>query len=322
MRRVVARRGNERGAVAVMVGLLMGVMMGFAALAIDLGAAYSERQQLQNGADAGALAIAQSCLAGSCVDSSGEAAVLLKADKYVKANKLDGLGTGSAEVRMRDGKKVGVTVTATNTHINWFAGILGFPTTQVSASASAEWGYPSGGASLPLTFGWCEFQRATGAWDDQGKPVNETVVTMVPMKEKLCDNPAHNGVPGGFGWLTGTACVSVVQTGSWVQSDPGGDLPSVCKDIDWSGLHDATVLVPIFENARGTGTNAEYQIRGLAAFTITGFCFTKEVQWNMPNCPSEKGVKGHFISYSDISGAYTIDQVATHFGAGTVRLSS
>ncbi|WP_232233112.1 Tad domain-containing protein, partial [Sedimentibacter sp. B4] len=47
---------------------------------MDLGGAYSEHQQLQNGADAGALAIAQSCALGDCVDSS---------DKYAKANKLD-----------------------------------------------------------------------------------------------------------------------------------------------------------------------------------------------------------------------------------------
>ena len=50
------RLRDERGAVAVMVALLMVPLIGFAAIAIDVAAMWSERQQLQNGADAGALA--------------------------------------------------------------------------------------------------------------------------------------------------------------------------------------------------------------------------------------------------------------------------
>jgi Flp pilus assembly protein TadG len=137
MRRLIARGGSERGAVAVVVAILMVLLMGFAALAIDLGSAYSDRQQLQNGADFGALTIAQSCQRGACDSSAGKASTLLKVDMYVKANKLDGQATGTAVVDWTDGK---VTVVATSTHTNWFAGVIGFPTTALSASASAEWG--------------------------------------------------------------------------------------------------------------------------------------------------------------------------------------
>ncbi len=85
MRWVAERERGERGSVAVIVAIAMLALMGFAGLAIDLGGAYSDRQQLQNGADAAALAIARSCEKGACVDT---------ADFYAKANKLDGVATG------------------------------------------------------------------------------------------------------------------------------------------------------------------------------------------------------------------------------------
>ncbi len=104
-----------------------------------------------------ALAIARSCQKGACIDS---------ADKYVKANKLDGVATGQVVGSMTSP----VTVEATYTRTNWFGGIVGVPTTPISARASAEWGYVSGGVTFPLTFSWCAFFQATGGWDDQGKP--------------------------------------------------------------------------------------------------------------------------------------------------------
>jgi hypothetical protein len=56
-------RARERGAVATIVALFLGlgVVLGFAALAIDVGSVMYERRQLQNGADASALALAGAC---------------------------------------------------------------------------------------------------------------------------------------------------------------------------------------------------------------------------------------------------------------------
>ena len=224
MRRLTGSR-SERGAAAVIVAVSMVVLMGFAALAIDLGAAYAEQQQLRNGADAGALAIAETCARGGCVDS---------ADKFAKANKLDGQATG--EIVGAIGAN-SVTVQTSATRQNWFAGVLGVPTTELSARATAEWGWPSGGATLPLTFSWCAFYTATGGWDDEGKPLSEGEV-VIRTTEHSCTPPAHNEVPGGFGWLSGTKCVAMVEAGQWVLTDPGNDGSSSCKDFDWSTLRD------------------------------------------------------------------------------------
>lgn len=307
MRRL--RAGNQRGAAAATVAILMVVLMIFAALAIDLGAAYSERQQLQNGADSAALAIARSCQRGQCQDV---------ADQYVKANRLDGTGTGTVIGAMTSP----VTVEATYTRKNWLAGIIGMPTTTLTTRASAEWGNVSGGATLPLTFSWCAFKEATGNWENDAGPVPNTPF-VIHLTEHSCTPPAHNEVPGGFGWLVGVNCVAQVTAGGWVTSDPGNDGSGSCRNFDWTTLQNGQpVLVPIFEAYTGSGSNAKYQIRGIAAFTITGYCFSQSAQWNVNKCPSDKRIEGNFTDYTDYSGNYDIDPNASQFGTGTVRLTA
>ncbi len=57
------RRRAERGAVATIVAVFLagGVLVGMAAFSVDVGSLLGERRQLQNGADAAALALAQTC---------------------------------------------------------------------------------------------------------------------------------------------------------------------------------------------------------------------------------------------------------------------
>jgi len=59
----VRRRRRDRGAVALIVTLLFAsfVGMGVAALTVDVGQLYSERRSLQNGSDAAARSLAQTC---------------------------------------------------------------------------------------------------------------------------------------------------------------------------------------------------------------------------------------------------------------------
>jgi len=311
MRWLNGRGRRERGAVAVVVALCMVVLMGFTALAIDLGSIYSDQQQLQNGADAGALAIAQSCQRGSCVDT---------ADKYVKANKLDGQATGKAVINQTAGS---VTVEADSIHQNWFAGVLGIATTAIGATATATYGYPSGGAVLPLAFSWCEFFNAVKAWTADALPGSKALI-VVPLKEQTCTNPAHTYVAGGFGYLAGTNCVAEVLAGNWVESDPGENGPNSCTGFDWTTLLGTDVPVPIYEDYKGNGKGAEYLIKGMATFTITAYCFGPQAQApdTIKDCPNTKRIEGYFVSYTDLSSNYPIDPTAPHFGTGTVKLTA
>jgi hypothetical protein len=84
-------RGAERGAVAALVAIVLGsgVLFGMGALVIDVGGMYSERAQLQNGADAGALAVALGCGSGVSTCSASTSSTGL-AGKYASHNANDG----------------------------------------------------------------------------------------------------------------------------------------------------------------------------------------------------------------------------------------
>ena len=74
------RDDGGRGAIGVLVAILIGagVLFGMAALVIDVGQIYQNRAELQNGADAAALAVAKSCAQGTCTPSI--------ASQYASAN--------------------------------------------------------------------------------------------------------------------------------------------------------------------------------------------------------------------------------------------
>ena len=75
MRRMTSDTSHDRGAVAIFVALCLVILLMIAAWVIDGSALYQERRELQNGADAAALAIARDCAEGACGDvyATGEA---------------------------------------------------------------------------------------------------------------------------------------------------------------------------------------------------------------------------------------------------------
>jgi Flp pilus assembly protein TadG len=92
MRRLRAvRAGRERGAVAVLIAILLGsgVLLTCGALVVDVGGAYAERAQLQNGADSAALATANAC-AVSTTACTGSTDASTAAGWFANANANDG----------------------------------------------------------------------------------------------------------------------------------------------------------------------------------------------------------------------------------------
>jgi hypothetical protein len=84
---------NERGAVGTIVAALLalGVLLGFLALSVDVGTLMVERRQLQNGADAGALALADACARNPSACTS-PATARTNIDPLVDANASDAAG--------------------------------------------------------------------------------------------------------------------------------------------------------------------------------------------------------------------------------------
>ena len=308
-RRAAARLTGERGAVAVMVALLLVPLLGFAAIAVDVGALYAERARLQTAADAAALAVARDCARGDCGDAQATATELVEANVGSAEADEPVLGTNT------------VTVTGSNPVEHWFAPIIGHDSSEVSATATVAWGAPGGGtAALPLIFSLCEFTAQTGG----GLPSTTVARTILFPKTSDTGCTGSNGlfVPGGFGWLTtgGSTCKATSQVGGNAMSEPGNNPSQGCTVGDFSALQNRTVLLPIFDRSGSSGSNAWYHVHSYAAFRITGYYFAGSYKWNNPCSGNERCIRGYFTQFVEPSDAFFYDSTAPDMGAWILRL--
>jgi Flp pilus assembly protein TadG len=191
MRRV-RRAGPERGAVAALVAVIFGagVLMASGAIVIDVGQAYSERAQLQNGADSASLAVARGCARGTTYCDPAVSATGV-AGTHANSNAKDGVSavtvvcgrdasgkltancpasgavaklscaetpptTQYAEVHTRTRTTDGASILPPV----FGRAVLGnsYPGMTVNACARAAWGPPAHGNGLALTISYCEWQ--------------------------------------------------------------------------------------------------------------------------------------------------------------------
>lgn len=304
----LTRNNRERGGVAVLVAVLMVPLLALTGVVINIGSMLSEKQQLQNGADAAALAIAQDCAASACGADQNPTA-----KQYANENLPGAQGT----VKSLDQSSGTVTVKTTIEHHNLFASVLQAASQQqMRAEATAAWGAPSGGtAVLPLTF---SLDCYSGSTD-----VPSVTIYFTP-------NPPEPpcSVPGGFGWLRtddSNTCNLTTSTGDPVtlNSSPGNAMSQACKDA-FKGELGQVVLLPVFDTADGQGSPATYHVYGYAAFVLTGYYFPAN-----PNplsmkkeCSQSDCIKGHFIEFVNPDKAFTYGAGAPNLGAEVVQLTS
>jgi len=168
---------QEEGATLVFVAVVLVALLALTAFAVDFGRMWEERRQLQNGADAAALAVAEDCARDLCDGLYDEYAI---ADLYADDNARDGF----AEAWMVELDLDAQTVTVHNrtedpggdNHFDMlFAGIVGFDGFTVGAQATVAWGgLASDIATIPIIISDCEFIRphgyggAGGVYDAEG----------------------------------------------------------------------------------------------------------------------------------------------------------
>jgi Flp pilus assembly protein TadG len=310
---------GERGAVSVVVALLLIVLLGFGAVAVDVGMLYAERIQLRNGADAASLAIAQKCAKNaSDADCSTTSAL---ASSFANGNANDGLSNIKSTVLDKTNRTVTVTAGAqeagktANEVSLFFARVLGMDTAEVNASSKAQWGTPSKGpVILPLAIAHCK--------------LNISPTTGIGTEQVL--DQAFNGcagIPGGFGWIQSAATKCAVtltagasnNSGVWFTSDTGASAPTACTSADFSQMNNQTVLLPLYDLATGTGSTGKYYIKGFAAFHVTGYHFA-DISWTAGGKVDNKTIRGYFVKFVSLSQALELGN-APDFGTTVVRLS-
>jgi len=307
------RRGDDRGAVSTLVAIVLGLglLLGIGALVVDTGMLYVERAELQNGADAAALALAQDCGdADGCAPDAQQIATELAGDNDASDGKADASlvcgntaagfltpcpaddAASSACLGSRPpapGNFVEVRTTTRQDDDSTvlppaFGKILrgdDYDGRGVLACARAAWGGPRAAVTLPLTISFCEWQYATGDGVDFAPappaPADASYERVLSVKEDGGDpipcpgSPSGGDLPGGFGWLANSDCEVDVDIDGSFSADPGVS-GSTCEQLlSVARTSGEPIMIPIFDVAQGTGSNATYQMHGFAAFVVTGY---------------------------------------------------
>ena len=295
-------RQSERGAVLILMAVISVVMVGMAALVVDVGSIMEEKRQLQNGADAGAMAVAQSCALGPC-------------DPDLATD----LANGNARDDAMTVKSVTITgnqvVVATETLSSSGTDILPFSFGRTASGdrgdtfesqATARWAPLNAGPALPLVVSACDVAKFRQVTTDS---VFEFA------KNAGCEGSTDT--PGAFGWLD-TACPTTASktptvTVGTAPADPGKSGPKGCLD-NWLNKD---VLVPVYGDVIEQGKT--YTIVGFAAIHLTGWRFPGDTSPSPPSCGSSGScISGRFINYVTTGP----DGTGTGFGVSVIKLVS
>lgn len=324
------------------MAILMVVLLGFAAIAVDVGTLYSEQAQLQNGADSAALAIAKKCAGNSTdVDCSVSSSLAASVNS---ANALDGQSNIKSVALDKTNRTVRVTSGAqeqghTPNEVSlFFARALGISSGEVNATSSVAWGSPVAGTTpFPLTISLCQVSGMVDGATQLLQNHSDNHNTDCPL------GPAGQIVPGGFGWIVqesglcgGSVDLNINEGGS----APGNSGPANCDAIltQWKAELTAgrpvTVLLPVYQAVTGTGAGASYDLMAFAALSVKGWKFAGngDALMNFRNTASEagssvactgdcRGIIGKFIKYVSLAEGYTLGPVDP-YGAAVVKLTS
>jgi len=330
------RRGRERGVTAVFIAVTMLGLLAMTAFAYDFGRMYIEREQLQLGADAAALAIATDCAQGACGVAYDPS---IEAELYADSNVADGsawVQNIDLDVAARTVQVITGTEDASGNRVfaTVFAPIVGFDQWTVGAAASATWGPPSTVRTLPLIFSECEWQ----AFGEQGF-VDESPAGFLHRSEAVLagelppasgypyasrfttiyfhgsngtchSSPSGQDLPGGFGWLDTDPgeCNLTTTIGGWVTVDPGASPSQACNPSDIADMMGEVVIIPFFDMHSGNGNNGQYRVYGFGALYVTGYYFAGQykgdslINGQLPCGGNDRCIEGYFIGDWMING--------------------
>lgn len=318
MRWLMQRNREERGATAVLVALLLVPLLVTLAFVGDAGLLHWEKAQLQNGADAAALAVAQDCAKRGTACTADAPGL---ATSIAGGNANDGSSTGTISALTVNANSGTVDVKASSPSGNGvghpFASILEPQAdTTLQATASAEWGTPiSGTTGIALTIAECEFVDLP----PQDATAPNPTRTWLLINNGNTGEPCANGSPGGFGWLDGTNCSSTIS----INATAGGEVgvqpnpnKNGCSASILSTKLCQTLLIPLYSSSTGSGANATFTISRFAAFSLTGvktggansaeYCGGSPLAPAPPSPGNSKGVQGYFVKYVELGEEFVL----------------
>ena len=257
---------NERGQAIVLTVLALVVLLGMAALVLDVGAWFHQKRHLQATADAAALAGAQ-------LLPSNPGGAQTQAVSYGGKN---GGGVAGADVTVTSSRTANdtISVKAKKTNNGVFSRVLGVMTVNIAATAKARVGAPASARYVaPMVVSKYHPLLAGSGCPCFGQ---QTTLDFDPM-----------GAPGAFGMLNlqgGNGTPGTSAEASWIlsgfnkylplglyNSDPGAKFSSSNIQGALNVRIGTVLLFPVFDTLTGNGQNAQYNIIGWVGFKLTGY---------------------------------------------------
>jgi Flp pilus assembly protein TadG len=330
---------SDRGAVSTLVAVVLGfgVLLGFGALVIDVGQLYAEREELQSGSDAAALAVAQACALApaTCAAQTGVA------EDFADRNAADGTsavavlcgapGTGLAacppaagnitacvtdppasgpwvEVRTSTIMPDGSTLLPP-TFARALLGNEDYDGSRVGACARVAWGSPGSATTIAVTLSTCEWDEITAGGTELWP---EPDVALPPKSAEgilelhgtsgasTCPaGPSGWDAPGGFGWLDDptNSCSASVGADGTFGGDTGVGVPSECKDA-LEDIRDAHAAVLIPVFDGVAGNGANIE------YHLSGFSAFVLTGYNLPGLKAKSWLSNKDLCKGDAKCLY------------------
>jgi hypothetical protein len=269
----MSRFSEQKGQALVLSALFLTVMLGMAAVAVDVGSWYHADRQAQATADAAALAAAQALPYETTTAEALATEYASKNDGGLKTVAFGSTGAGASNDT--------VTVEVERTAPGFFSQVLGVASVTVAAKASARaGGMDKARWAAPIVVDEKHEKLVCGL--ACFGPDNPTELRYLHLKS---DGTSDGS--GSFGFInleqSATNGVGTSTLGDWIANgyDDFMDLGSYntstgnpFSSSHVSGALQARVgdelLFPIFRKITGTGSTARFEIVGWVAFHLTG----------------------------------------------------
>jgi len=309
---------NERGQAMVLTVVFLVVLLGMAAMVLDVGSWYRAHRALQATVDAAALAGAQ-----KLPESTGQAGAL--ASQYAAKN--GGLGSGTITISSKVVPNDTISVAVKRSAPGFFSKAVGVNSVSVGSTGVARSeGVTSVKYVAPIVVHYKHpLLNCTGPSSNPTCKPNFTQQTTLDL-EDLHQKGGGNG-SGAFGLLNlnyadSTGNIGAGTLADWLAngyqdylplgryySAPSANFNNSQFRSSLDSVIGKEVLFPVYRLLTGPGSNAQYDIIGWVGFVITSY-----------NANGSSGtLTGHFTTYN-ANGIQATSGGKPYFGVKTIQL--
>lgn len=270
---------NQRGQSLVLSLLFLTVLVGMAALVVDVGSWYRADRKLQANADAAALAGAQELPANS-------AAAEARALEYADTND-GGLEAKNVKFRTTVVPHDTIAVTTDRPSPGFFAQLFGRGSVDVRAKAAARAGVlGSAIGAAPIAVDWqhemlhCDPPESCWGRYEDGELIPGQMTTVDFFKTgpgafrivNIDSSRGGTGLTDIAEWIR-TGYLDAADVNQWYYSDPGikPNSSHVKEALDYRLSGEPDLLFPVYNAVEESGSNFRYYVIGFAVFHVTSW---------------------------------------------------